>query len=1360
MKQGIKHFLLQVALALATTSIPALQVLAEQIAYSDPLYQPGFHLVSEGPSGLTMTFSVTSWRRNPVVIDGTSYQQISIPAVCVPGICGEPDVPRFSRLIAVPAGASVTATVTSYRTDSVSNIALAPVADYSSADLPPYRFNSNVYLTNSYYPVSLIEVSESFTIRGITAVYLTVNPFRVNPVSKTLEVYRDIAVSIGFQGGSGDFCAAGYRSAMLDDVYNSAFFNSASIQTQPLEPDFSSNDYDYIIICPDNPGAIESAEVLRRFREEQGIHTGVFLTTVTGNTAQAIDGWIIDQYNSQDNKPDAIMLLGDFADIPAAILHDGNPEPYYSDQPYADVDENDLSDIPSLVISRIPASHTIDSGETMSLCRKIINKIITYETAPPVPSLGNDSLQYYSHTYITGEWDPERWFILSSEVIRGYLGTTSVAVRERAYAAANNTPPSPGSDWTEQYTTQANAIVDYFSDNNDYQHHWIQQTPCEVPGLCDWHSWDGSVSSNIEMFNTGSFLIMYNGHGSNAGWGAPALFYSDASHVFASRSPSIVMSMGCSTGAFANNVNPPNFSEAFLRHSSAAAGILAPTGEIDSFYTDIYLFGFYDYIWPGLDTQYGADGGGAGYVLPAFGNLSAMLYLYNHGSIPPWQHGLNDTQDIAEVPRMMHYFGDPYTPIYTANPYLAPIAVTVTGNAIFANATSVRVTASPGTFVVLSVGGVVIGTGTGNGTERSISITPQEEGTTVTVVGTRPQSARFTAQVPVIWTPPIVYENKSSETQMQYPGQPLNGGIVDYDNDTRKDLMITISGLNGLALPCDRFTDDGVPIFPGQENPWSSPPEPGTRGLIFADYDNDGWTDFFAPHLTVGRLYHNVNGTFVDVTTTTGLAALVDSTTTGSWGDFDSDGDVDLFVVKTSQNGEPYGGRGVLIRNDVSEDGKFYGAQGPWSLPTNSALWADFDGDKDLDLFAVPSSPYLATLGDPPPDYSPYYWINDGDGTFTSGEGMVDNWRALFEGTYAAATDADQDGDTDIVFMTQSVSGYAENDGAGYFAVHQGNPHGVELDDIKVVDYDLDGFPDIIGSIHPMNHGENGTVGVFGNRLGINGKRVFVDETALVGTFGTAQQRGIVAGDFHEDGDTELYLSRATSAPFFFEAHTAAGHQAVHWVGVKLASLHGANNRFGLGAKVTVTANGKSWSQVVDGGSGRAGQGEPSLVFGLGGYSGSVNVAVSWPNGRGTSCSVPSDQYATIEDNSPAVDESSVHCHLELLAQTGRNNWYFEWQTYFCGWDPLDKVIFEMGVIPQRCRPAYAELTPLMTGIVDQEVTPLGGNKWLHKIWFLSTDCVARCNIPFRVQSQLAGLAASRSRRHILQIPACLQPSN
>lgn len=180
--------------------------------------------------------------------------------------------------------------------------------------------------------------------------------------------------------------------------------------------------------------------------------------------------------------------------------------------------------------------------------------------------------------------------------------------------------------------------------------------------------------------------------------------------------------------------------------------------------------------------------------------------------------------------------------------------------------------------------------------------------------------------------------------------------FVDHDNDGDLDTYSALFwGSNKL------FRNDGearfveIPGALGLDDPSHS------RTSVWGDYDDDGDMDVY---LVNGRgekclLYRNdvdTTGLFTDVTDEMGVGDAERYANGASWADYDNDGDLDLYV--TSRDGCP----NRLYRNEVSEGNGFVETGEMQDLHGRGmgGSWGDFDGDGDLDYYLV--SGYYGTV--------------------------------------------------------------------------------------------------------------------------------------------------------------------------------------------------------------------------------------------------------------------------------------------------------------------------------------------------------------------------------------------------------------
>ncbi len=197
-------------------------------------------------------------------------------------------------------------------------------------------------------------------------------------------------------------------------------------------------------------------------------------------------------------------------------------------------------------------------------------------------------------------------------------------------------------------------------------------------------------------------------------------------------------------------------------------------------------------------------------------------------------------------------------------------------------------------------------------------------------------------------------------------------------------------------------------------------------GVLTADFDSDGWMDIYvANDGEPNQLWINgQDGTFEDRALLAGVAVDVAGDVEASMGvdagDFDADGDDDLFMTHVSAETNTLyvnGGAGFF------EDRSAMIGVGAPSLPYTGfgTAWVDFDNDGWLDLLAVNGDVQaiegLVRAGDPFPLHQPnQVFRNRGGETFddvTAGAGVVFELSEVSRG--AAFGDIDNDGDVDVL---------------------------------------------------------------------------------------------------------------------------------------------------------------------------------------------------------------------------------------------------------------------------------------------------------------------------------------------------------
>ena len=140
----------------------------------------------------------------------------------------------------------------------------------------------------------------------------------------------------------------------------------------------------------------------------------------------------------------------------------------------------------------------------------------------------------------------------------------------------------------------------------------------------------------------------------------------------------------------------------------------------------------------------------------------------------------------------------------------------------------------------------------------------------------------------------------------------------DYDNDGNMDLFVTnCASAEGAPLQSILYKNDGKGKFEDVTNKAGLVGEDYSLGASFGDFDNDGYLDLYIVNNgSPNKLYHNNgNGTFTDIS----IQAGVDNLALGSTavlGDINNDGYLDIYVANTGFYDDEEGDPDVLYLNN------------------------------------------------------------------------------------------------------------------------------------------------------------------------------------------------------------------------------------------------------------------------------------------------------------------------------------------------------------------------------------------------------------------------------------------------------------
>ncbi|MCB0725759.1 MAG: VCBS repeat-containing protein [Ignavibacteriae bacterium] len=563
-----------------------------------------------------------------------------------------------------------------------------------------------------------------------------------------------------------------------------------------------------------------------------------------------------------------------------------------------------------------------------------------------------------------------------------------------------------------------------------------------------------------------------------------------------------------------------------------------------------------------------------------------------------------------------------------------------------------------------------------------------------------------------------------------------------------RHLLLIISFLLPFLANSQTFTKitSGVEVTDGGDS----------RAVTWIDYDGDGYLDLYVTNgPSAGQnnfLYHNNgDGTFTKIT---GQPLVNDNGKSdgASWGDYNNDGNPDVCVVNW------YGQNNLLYRNDgsgtftfmntsiVSTDGGF----------SETCSWGDYDNDSDLDLYVTNSDPpfnnYLY-MNNGSGDFIKIdtgiavsetftsrgiTWIdydNDGDqDIFVCNENNQKNnlYENMGSGYFVKITagdivndvasswtgswgDIDNDGDMDLFVGNwgQSDNLYINN-GDKTFAKVTTGPVVQTADRSSTsswIDYDNDGDLDLFVT---TSYGASALKNLlYKNLLIENGSLSFekIVDGDLVNDLGWTY--GHSWGDYDKDGDLDMFGARVSGAGsqnnVLFRNDDTSSNK---WVSIKCKGT--TSNRSGIGAviKVRSVINGNAVYQVrtVMGQDGYCSQNLEQHI-GLGNSNSIDSVIIMWPSGT-------IDRYGNTEVNKfyEAVEGQSLSVGVSQLG-TEIPQKYSLYQNYPNPFNPVTKINYDVA------RSGYVELK--VFDIAGREIASLVNGNYSPGMYSVDFDATA-----------------------------------
>ena len=531
---------------------------------------------------------------------------------------------------------------------------------------------------------------------------------------------------------------------------------------------------------------------------------------------------------------------------------------------------------------------------------------------------------------------------------------------------------------------------------------------------------------------------------------------------------------------------------------------------------------------------------------------------------------------------------------------------------------------------------------------------------------------------------------------------------ADYDNDGDLDLFVATYSNQPNRL----FRNDGNDVFVDVAHTVGLLNNESTNSASWGDYDNDGDLDLFLGQYYQPRFYRNDGQVFTEIGSDIGITHSFNCYSS-AWADFDNDGDLDIIATNLDGKNYLYKNNNGFFQN-VADD---LGISG-WEH-TRAAAWGDFDNDGDQDLYLC--------QGISAQSEKDILYLND-NGSFidvTENAGITDQ-------TYSLGADwGDYDNDGDLDLFVTSAAGQANHfykNNNGFFEdialstntdLISGNCYSPAWFDYDN-DMDLDLFITLSeGFENVLFEQDNGTF-------------TQVQTAAAIGE-DIGRSVGLTIGDYNNDGFLDVYVPNRLGENALYKNN---GNEN-NWIVIHTKGNQ--SNSGGIGSRITVVTGLIKQTREINGGSAESSQNSMATEFGLGSNNQIDSIIVDWPSGtRQTLTHVSTKQILTIEEN----DSQNQIANLEIATKYVTAGDTVELPVKISL--PPDSIInsFQLTLRGYFGKMTFLEISP-DSGLINEFswLTEINENDSTLEIWSAGTQPISGEDILFNLKFSISDTA-------------------
>ena len=214
-------------------------------------------IIEQNTNYVIINYKINTYSINDFEYNNEIFQSVSIEGEPNFLIQNGPSLPHINRSLIIPDNFSSSITVLESNYIQMDDINVIPSKGNITRNFDINSFpyiKGEIYNENEFFPESIAELHDPYILRDYRGQVLQVNPFLINPVTKTLKIYTDITLRIDFNGLNAINTYTNRNESKklvydFDNLYKDHFLNYGTYQSRytPL-----LEDGEMLVICYDS----------------------------------------------------------------------------------------------------------------------------------------------------------------------------------------------------------------------------------------------------------------------------------------------------------------------------------------------------------------------------------------------------------------------------------------------------------------------------------------------------------------------------------------------------------------------------------------------------------------------------------------------------------------------------------------------------------------------------------------------------------------------------------------------------------------------------------------------------------------------------------------------------------------------------------------------------------------------------------------------------------------------------------------------------------------------------------------------------------------------------------------------------